>query len=537
METIKIYKDKYPPIFGGIGFHNNEAMLYPIIEKEHFEQLLCKCYREISPGFMRTNAGYDDWTKESMDALAEYYEQMQKVTDTPMYLAGAKGKVHFTDEEIELYCERVADNLLYLKNEKNIKHLRYYCYSNEMSSGSWGDLMNDLPKFKKYHEYLYRAFQKRKLDIGLLATDASGYENWNTADWAMEHMKCITEDYSLHIYERKHDIYDLDFYEFFYSKCIEYTLKAIKNDNKRLLLTEFGIQKGSQLSFGGGVTIDVCKYHEDAAECAYSALMLAEMAFAAINAGVFALSYWSYTDYPDPYSCAYSSKDGYSKQWGICERFVSGTTDAKYNKWGMFRWEDDGDHSVKPHYWCLAPLMKLFKRNSKVLSIDLNDKNLRACGILNRDGSVSIGIVNRNKNSVEISLDSTLFKKDIRVYEYDPRNVPSNEFGDIQNYSTVLDNESPKFTLKPESVTFFTSDYEEKTSSVYADGITVKDNTVSWSGVKDINHCYYRIYASDDPDFIPSCENQIASTIGTDIPVSDTKLHYKVLSVDKYGNV
>jgi hypothetical protein len=112
-------------------------MLYPVIEKSHFEQYLCKCYREISPGFMRTFGGYDDWTKEAMDAFAQYYHQMQEVTDTPIYLAGAKGKVHFSDEDMKLYCERVADNLLYLKKEKGVKHLRYFCYSNEMSCGTW----------------------------------------------------------------------------------------------------------------------------------------------------------------------------------------------------------------------------------------------------------------------------------------------------------------------------------------------------------------------------------------------------------------
>ena len=148
---------------------------------------------------MRTFGGYDDWTKEHMDAFAEYYHKMQAVTDTPIYLAGAKGKVHFSDEDRKLYCERVADNLLYLKKEKGVKHLRYFCYSNEMSCGTWGDLMKELPTFKKYHEFLHSAFQNRMLDIGLLATDASEYDNWKTVDWAMENMPRITEDYTVHI--------------------------------------------------------------------------------------------------------------------------------------------------------------------------------------------------------------------------------------------------------------------------------------------------------------------------------------------------
>ena len=87
MANVTITRGDFPPYFGGFGFHNSEAMLYPLIEKEHFNQKICKCYREISPGFMRTFGGYSDWTREHMDAFAEYYEKMQKWTETPIYFA------------------------------------------------------------------------------------------------------------------------------------------------------------------------------------------------------------------------------------------------------------------------------------------------------------------------------------------------------------------------------------------------------------------------------------------------------------------
>ena len=540
MTNVTIKTDKYPALFGGIGFHNNEAMLYPLIEKDHFEQLLCKCYREIAPGFMRTFGGYDDWSQQSMDAFAEYYGKMQKVTDTPIYMAGAMAKMHFNDEDRKLYCERVADNLLYLKREKGVGHLRYFCFSNELSCGTHAALKDDLPTLKKYHEYLYAAFQRRKLDIGLLAPDASSYRLWPTADWVMENMPGITEDISLHIYERDHDLYDLDLYGFFYEKCKEVCEKTIRCHGKRFMLTEFGIQQGStgkQLTFPNGMIADTCRYCEDDFERAYCALMISEMIFAAINAGVAAMAYWTFTDYPDPYSCAWSEKEGYAKKWASCERFVSGTTDSKYNKWGLFKWEDSGDHSIRELYWCLAPLMKLFKRNSKVLRIESGDAMLRSCGVLNRDGSVSIGIVNRNKHDAEITLDSQLFSQGIRVYEYDPRNVPVNPFGDIQPYSAVLSPERAAYTLKAESVTFFTTDYAEKTAPVCAENLSLTDRVLSWSPVSDPEHCYYRVYASDTPDFVPGAANQIASTVGTEITVTDHRKCFKVLSVDHSGNV
>ena len=534
---IKITKDKYPHTFGGIGFHNNEAMLYPIIEKEHFNQLLGKCYREIAPGFMRTFGGYDDWTRQAMDSFCEYYERMQKITDTPIYLAAAKGKMHFSDDEKEKYCEAVADNLMYLKKNKNMKHLRYYCFSNEMSQCGWGDLMQDLPLFKKYHQMLYRAFQNRGLDIGLLATDASEYQNWDTIDWAIENMSRITEDYCLHVYDR-HSIYDTSFYDFFYEKCNEVVKKAIKNDNKRLILGEIGIQKivneDVYLGYGNGVVYDTCRWFDDDYERTYCALMQAEMIFSAINAGVFSIAMWSYTDYPDPYSCAHSEYDGYAKKWAQCEKFVSGTTDCKYNKWGMFTWEDDGNNKPKEFYWCLAPLVKLFKKNSKVLNITCDDSMVRCCGILNRDGSISVGFVNRNKNDVEIELDSDLIKKDVRVYEYDTKNVPYNKFGDIQDFTVITQN---TYVLKAESVTFFTTDYEEKTKHYVAGGKKIENKILYWNPVQDTNHCYYRVFAGDKADFIPTKENQIASTIDCSLPIENEKLYYKILSVDKYGNI
>lgn len=540
MRKVNISKHKYPHTFGGAGFHNNDATMYHIIEHEHFNQYICKCYREISPGFMRTFAGFSDWTKEAMDEFADYYEKMQKWTDTPMYLTPGMAKKHFSDEEIQKYCEDVAERLDYLYNEKNVKHIRYYCFSNEMSCVMWGALLDDLPLFKKYHEGLYSAFQKRNLPIGLLATDASEYENWHTVDWAIENMASISEDLCLHIYERDHDIYDTEFYDFFTEKCREVVDKGIQCFGKRFILGEVGIQKNAgQLTFNKNIVIDTNRYFEDKYEEAYCGLMLTEMAFAAINVGVYALAYWSYVDHPDPYSCAYSTgEDEYARKWGEAERFFSTTADTKYNKWGFLKWDDENsDYGPRAHYWCISLLAKFFKRNSKVLDIDCDDKNIRTCGIMNRDKSVSIGIVNRNKEDITISLSTDFFQKDIRVYEYDPNNVPYNKFADMQDYKAVLSKDNATYTLKGESVTYFTTDYTEKTKSVYAENVQFEDGVLSWDEAEDKNHCYYRVFTADEKDFAPSQENQIASTVGTSLPVTEVKKYVKVISVDKSGNM
>lgn len=538
MISFKISKHRYTQIFGGMGYNNMEALMYPAIEKEHFDQILCKCYRDIAPGFMRTFSGYVDQTKESMDAFAEYYNRMQKVTDTPIFLTTPRAKVHFNEREMEDYCERVADNLVYMKREKGINHLRYYSFSGEMSRGDWGVLMNDLPTYKRYHELLYSAFQKRNLDMGLLATEATGYPCWDTMDWAIRNMSPITEDYSLHIYD-PHDPHDLSFYDFFYGKCVEKVAKAIRNSGKRLILSEIGIQdSAATLTYGNGYQVDICRYYDNDELRPYCGLMLVEMAFAAINAGVYAFAYWSYSDLPDPYSCAYSEKAGFAKAWGECERFViAGTTDVRYNKWGCFRWEDNGDYSPREFWFALGPMIKLFKRNSKVLTIETEDPLLRCCGVYNRDGSASVGVVNRNRSPVDITLDSDLFNKAIRVFEYDPQNVPYNRFGDLQAPSAVLPARDGKYTLKPYSLTFFTTDYQEKAQTVAAQNIKADQGKLTWDEVSDPNHCYYRVFADRNAEFVPCIDNQIASTVACDLPIKDDKMYYKVISVDQWGNI
>ena len=557
MAEIKITKGQFPTYFGGFGFHNSEAMFYPLIEKEHFDQKICKCYREISPGFMRTFGGYSDWTREHMDAFAEYYEKMQKWTETPIYFACAKGKYHFSDEERMQYAEDVAKNLDYLINEKNVKQIRYYCFSNEMSMNDWGGLLKDLPLFQKYHEMLFRAFQNRGLRIGLLATDASNIKNWGTLDYAIENMKRISEDFCLHAYVQEYDIDDPDFYEWFYKLCYETAVKCCKCDGKRFILGEFGIKRmtggeGDSLIRKNGVIKDVTTFSYTG-EGAYAALMYAEGHMAAINAGVFATVLWTFSDYPDPYTCHYAEGDPYAKKWAMCEPFISETQDVKYNKCGLMKWEDDGDYSVREMYWCIGLMAKYCKRNAKVLDIENNDPLVRLTALLNRDGSISVVIVNRHTEPTPLKLKLDLKhierQQPLRVYEYDSRNVCMNEFGDLQDYSALLDlkDGEVEYTLLPESLTVLTTDYKTRKKAVYAKKVARKGNLLTWLPVEDEEHCYYRVYRGKSPDFKPSIKNQIASTVDTTLDFSARYLddaailnvegdYYKVLSVDRSGN-
>lgn len=541
LQRIGVSKGKFPGLFGGVGFHNNDAMFYTLMEDDFFWQKVCKSYREINPGFMRTFAGFGNWTRQAMDAFSDYYEKMQKVTDTPMYLAPPNVPQHFSDAEIEEYADGVAQRLHYLYYDRDVKHIRYYCLSNELTGATFGCFLNDLDTFKKYHEALYRAFRRYELPIGLLATDSPQYETWNTIDWAIENMDGITEDYCAHIYERPHDIRDLSFYDYFYHQCLTMVMKCVKR-GKRFILGEVGIQKlldetqkreewipMEQLTMHPGVVEDTCRYFQIPGDDAYCALMLTEMSFAAINAGVYATVYWTSIDCPDPYNARYSSKEGFAKAWSEAEPFMTYTMKNKYNKWGCFKWDSDGNHDVRPHYWALAPLMKFFGRNTQVMDVRCDDPLLRVCSVSSWDGrSCTVGVVNRHTESTGIVLDTALFKKDIRVYEYDPKHVPCNRFADMQSPAAVLPREKAAYSLKPESVTYFTTDYIEKAAPVRAENVRVEGDKLVWDAVSDPNHCYYRVFANGE---------QIASTAAAYIHSPDPDTEYTVLSVDRSGNM
>ncbi len=557
MTTLTVTRPDFPTLFGGLGFHNSEALFYRLCEKEQFDQKIGKCYRELSPGFMRTFGGYANWTKESMDTFADYYERMQKVTDTPIYLACAKGQLHFSDEARREYAENVARNLEYLIKERNVRQIRYYCFSNELSMNDNNGLAADLPLFQKYHEYLYEAFDRHDLNIGLLATDASGESNWPTMDYAVQHMKRVTEDFCLHMYMTRFLPGDIDMYPWFFDLCREYVMKAIRCDGKRLILGELGVrhmrEEDGQLRMDDfvhlpGVIKDVnaFNYHGDGP---LGAIMYAEAALAAINAGVFAISIWTFCDYPDPYVCHYAEHDEYARKWGECERFISQTQDTKYNKCGLIKWEDDGDYSVRESYWCLGLLARYARRNSKVLDIQNDDPLLRTLALLNKDGTLSVFVINRHEDAREIAIDLRLRhiekQPPLRVYEFEAAHPPVNEFGDLQEPSCTLGHESGRFAyaVKPLSLTVFTTDYVCR-EDVPAENVRLEDGVLKWDAVHDDQHGYYRVYRGETPDFTPDRTHQIASTIAETLELNARYLDdaairtvpgafYKVLSVGK----
>ena len=204
MSVLKIKKPYRRWLFGGIGFHNSEATMTPMMTERFKNERALKTFREISPTFSRVFAGYADWTREAVDRFADYYDETFRRAGTLVYMVPGRMPMFTPEFDIEDYCERTAANLEYLIKVRKCSKLRYFCVTNELSVGNtYAYLANDLELFKKLHDALYRAFLRHGLDVGLLATDCSGVENFEQIDWAIENMDEISADYCTHLYLQK----------------------------------------------------------------------------------------------------------------------------------------------------------------------------------------------------------------------------------------------------------------------------------------------------------------------------------------------
>lgn len=510
---IKVKRNDIQARFGGAGFHNSESGMYRRISDAHFNQVIAKIFRELSPGFSRMSGGAATWTRQEMDDFAEYCSKMHNVTDTKIYLTGHIRRYE-TDAEKREFAEQVADNLDYLIREKGLSNIQFYCMSNELSCDDWSDLFFELPVFKDYQEHLYRAFRRKNLPVLLLATDASPYERWESIEWAIKNgLVPISGIFGGHHYANDFEPQDLDFYKIF-QKNVRKVVQSLNPHERRFILGEFGLAQDMRNI--NGVKMDVCKYFYDGQE-AYSALQISEMALAAMNAGVYSMALWTFTDIPNPTG-----------------------TNFRYNKWGLTKWDGE-DHSPRDWLYAYGLLVKYLRQDGKPLNIATEDYLLRSGGVVNDDGSFSVAIVNRHpeETDIELSLEGLTAGRPLRQYEYDSADVPRNPFGDLQDYSALLQAEGGivKVTVPGNSVTMLTTDYQEHRPAA-VEGVREAAGVVSWQPTADEAHCYYRVYKGTEPGFSPSAANQVASTIDTRYEDSTgVPGCYQVRSVDRWGNV
>ncbi len=528
MSNLKITKPFRRWLFGGIGFHNSEATMTPMMSEKFKNERVIKTFREISPTFSRVFAGYADWTRDAMDRFADYYDEAFRKAGTLIYMVPGRMPMFTSDFDLEDYCERTASNLDYLINERKCTKIRYFCVTNELSVGNtYAYLANDLDLFAKLHDGLYRAFSRRGLDVGLLATDCSGEANFSQIDWAIEHMDESTADYCTHLYLQKYQPCDLESYDYCKNLFADIVKKA-QSKQKRFILGEYGIKKRGWFTNDFPMMNDVSYNVDCPEEDGLFALALAEMSLAVINSGTFAGVYWTMFDYPDPFIREDGDTPEEKARYDVA-RFSGHGMQIRYNKNGFVKWcDEEGDYSSRGHLYTMGYIAKLFKKGSRVLVCESDDELIRAAAVTNGDGSVSICIINRSSDqkSIKITLEHKC-DKPMRRYDFVVDDVPFNEFNDLQPYSELVECTSDfEISVKSLSVTFLTTDYEDRIPSKIK-GVKIENDTLKWLPCLDGEHCYYRVFKNG---------RQIASTVALSYSIDDIFAKYKVISVDKYGN-
>jgi hypothetical protein len=487
------------------------------------DQVLAKRWRELNPRFARI---FHTWTQgqpgrrdpKVLDALARQMLLMKEAAGSEIYLTTGELKETSSNEALRSYASAVVDDLEYLKNA-GAANLKWYCCTNELSLLEWADMRQDLPRYRSYHAAIAEEIKRRSLGIKLLATDASPIEYWGTIEWATKNMDDITGIYGGHHYINEHAPDNLEFYKWFLERC-QWAVSLARGRGKDFILGEFGPAQYFDLKYG--IRWDACKYFDTPLE-GLAGLQLAEAALAAINAGVYAMGYWTFNDYPDR------------------------PEDHGINHWGVFKWLTNGAATRAPYY-SYGLLTKFFRGPGTVFQVD-NGEELVRVAALRHDGDKtwSVAVLNRQAQAARIATrfgalqDAAAFRK----YVYDPRHVPVTDDGDLQEPEGKVTASGGRFvdTVEPGTLAVYTTAYDDAAPAAVRDlevqqiqdtrltGDRASANRLRWTPSSEPDLCYYRIYHNDV---------RIGSTAAAEYidsgPTRDQKGAYAVVAVNRSGN-
>jgi hypothetical protein len=529
---ITLTKPRMRWLWGGFGFHNSEATMAPMMSDEFRDQRVLKSFREIAPSYSRLFAGFHDWTQEAMDAFADYYDATFRRAGTTLYLVPGRMPVVTDDFDFDRYCEDVASRLEYLVKTRGCRKIRYYALTNEMASGpTWGWFSKHRDVYEKLCRGLYAAFRRHGLDIGLMTPDSAMPEHLDDVVWATKAINDVTEVYCWHYYDRKAKPGEAKVYGDVYGHLTNLVALCLGRE-KRVSLGEWGMtgpivpyREGHMRDDGhGGWRWPMSAFAREVAICR------AEMGLAAMNAGALNAVSWTFVDYPDPFLREDGDTPGEKARYDVA-RFSGWGLDVRYNKNGLFRWDDETrDYSSYPDLYTMGWLVKLFRKGARVLEPAFDDADLRVGAVTNPDGSCSVAVVNWGAaKTVRIASEHPLAKP-LRVYEYDSAKPPMNAFNDLQPAKGTVAATDGAFeaTLPPRSMTFFTTDYVDRVPAPVAGVRLGGDGALVWNAASDPDHVYYRVFRDG---------GQIASTVATRLDVKGAKGDYAVRSVDRWGNV
>jgi hypothetical protein len=324
-------------------------------------------------------------------------------------------------------------------------------------------------------------------------------------------MDDITGVYGGHHYFNQFLPDDPAFYQSFKEKCV-WAANLAKSKGKEFILGEFGPAQGAQARYGSPWATS--RFYDSPREPVVG-LQLVEGAMAAINAGIYGISYWSFSDEPDD------------------------TKSRIGHRWGLFRWMTYGATTRSPYY-AYGLLTKFFHGPAAVHQVESGNPLVRAAAVRNEaDGTWSVAIVNRLKESTAVSIALPENPgKPFRKYIYEPAHVPVTDDGDLQEPAgnVVAAGLTLADTLPPESLVIYTTAYQDQPPApvrgFQASPIQSRDwIRLHWEPAVDPGLCYYRIYHNKE---------RIGSTTVSEFvdagPTRNEPGEYTVIAVDRWGN-
>jgi len=519
-------------LWGGFGFNNIEATMTPMMSDEFRDERAVKTFREISPTFARVYAGYAAWTTNAMDRFADYYDATFRRAGTVLYFVPGRMPVIQDDFNARSYAANVATRLEYLVKSRNCTKVRYYGISNELSVGptfNWFG-MGHLDLFAEICRNLNREFANRGLDIGLMTTDSSSdARDAELLLWAFKNLVEESDAFCCHTYVKKVEPGDLSAYPHYYATFTNFVRKTMWRE-KRVALGEYGFV-GFRNWLPGAMKVDAPDgwFDPKGEKFARVAMSTVELGLAAMNAGLLCAADWTFCDYPDPFLREDGDTPEEKARYDAC-RFSGAGIQTRYNKWGLFRWNEDGhDYSAYPKLYAMGYLAKLFRKGARVLPGRTDDPTIRLGGVTNPDGSASYAILNWGEAKTVAVRSEHAFTQPLRVYEYDSARVPEDVCNDLQPTKGRIVASDGMFsaTVPACSLTFFTTDYVDRTPSPVT-GVTMTGGRLSWAASPDAEHVYYRVFKNGQ---------KVRSTVATSCAVDDANATYTVKSVDKWGNM
>ncbi len=567
MKTSEIRFAK-PPLrwlWGGFGFQNSESLMTGLMTDEFRDERALKSFLEISPSYSRVFAGFADWTKEAMDRFADWYDASFRKCGTTLYAVPGRMPMIMEDFDCDAYAEATARNLEYVVKGRGCSRIAYFAVTNECSVGpvyNWfgkpdPDGRDRWKIFRDLNRAMFRAFRRHGLDIGLMNTDQSGVPRLKDIEAAMTTLDEVTDTWCWHYYDKDATAGDPGNYGRWIALFRDVVAMLEGKVPQRIALGEFGLKgRATARAESGcdGVMRDDRSYTaRHPAEAAVSAISRAEMGIAAMNAGFMTAVSWTFCDYPDPSIGWPGGETARERADHDLRKHGGAGRDLRYNKWGLFRWDDDGhDYSSYSDLYTMGWLAKLFRRDGRVLPWATEDETLRAGAITNADGSLSVALVNWGDAKEATLRIPHPVAKPMRLYEYDSAVVPYSPFNDLQGVKCLVeadkgaDGESVvRVPLAAKSMLFLTTDYEDRVPAPVRD-VRLDGATLRWRAPDDPDHRYFRVFHKG---------HQIASTVADHLEVDGTGTvcfqraendtpdacrtsapDFRVVSVDRWNN-